>query len=136
MPNILFFDAITDAEAPQVGGKGLSLGKTASAGLPVPPGFVVTTDTFRRLSDRGIRSDAGVTRALLDAYQTLGRGPVAVRSSATAEDAADTSFAGQQETILGVEGDDALVSAIERCWRSLFTERAVAYRAKQGVDAA
>ena len=59
-----------------------------------------------------------------------------MRSSATAEDAADTSFAGQQETILGVEGDDRLLDAIERCWRSLFTERAVAYRAKQGVDAA
>ena len=59
-----------------------------------------------------------------------------MRSSATAEDAADTSFAGQQETILGVEGEDALIDAVERCWRSLFTERAVAYRARQGVDAA
>src|SRR5262249_1537625 len=57
-------------------------------------------------------------------------------SSAIAEDAADTSFAGQQETILGVEGEDALINAVERCWRSLFTERAAAYRAKQGVDAA
>src|SRR5262249_48952662 len=61
---------------------------------------------------------------------------VAVRSSATAEDAADTSFAGQQETILGVQGNDSLIDAIERCWRSLFTERAVAYREKQNVDAA
>jgi rifampicin phosphotransferase len=135
MPDILFFDAITDAEAGQVGGKGLSLGKTATAGLPVPPGFVVTTQAFRRLSERGIRSDSGFIRALLDAYHTLGGGPVAVRSSATAEDAADTSFAGQQETILGVEGDDPLIIAVERCWRSLFTERAIAYRAKQGVDA-
>ena len=59
-----------------------------------------------------------------------------MRSSATAEDAADTSFAGQQETILGVEGEDALINAVERCWQSLHTERAVAYRAKQGVDAA
>jgi pyruvate,water dikinase len=134
--DILFFDAITDAEASQVGGKGLSLGKTANAGLPVPPGFVVTTQAFRRLAERSIRSDADFTQALFNAYRTLGSGPVAVRSSATAEDAADTSFAGQQETILGVVGEDALVSAIERCWRSLFTERAVAYRAKQGVDAA
>jgi pyruvate,water dikinase len=136
MPDILFFDAITDAESAHVGGKGLSLGKTATAGLPVPPGFVVTTQAFRRLRERGIRADAGFTRALLDAYRTLGGGPVAVRSSATAEDAADTSFAGQQETILGVEGDDRLIEAVERCWRSLYTERAAAYRAKQGVDAA
>jgi rifampicin phosphotransferase len=136
MPDILFFNAITDLDAGRVGGKGLSLGKTASAGLPVPPGFVITTDAYRRLIDRGVRSDPEFTRALIDAYQNLGGGPVAVRSSATAEDAADTSFAGQQDTILGVEGADAVIAAVERCWRSLFTERAVAYRAKQGVDAA
>lgn len=136
MPDILFFNAITNQDAGRVGGKGLSLGKTASAGLPVPPGFVITTDAYRRLIDSGIRSDPDFTQALLDAYQKLGAGPVAVRSSATAEDASDTSFAGQQDTILGVEGADAVIAAIERCWRSLFTERAVAYRAKQGVDAA
>src|SRR5206468_1519482 len=57
----------------------------------------------------------------------------AVRSSATAEDGAVTSFAGQQETILGVSGEAALLDAIERCWASLNTERAVAYRRRQGV---
>ena len=67
------------------------------------------------------------------AYRDLGGGPVAVRSSATGEDGAVTSFAGQQETILGVEGDDALHQAIERCWASLDGERAVAYRKQQGV---
>ena len=135
MPDILFLDEITDAEALLVGGKGLSLGKTARAGLPVPNGFVVTTQAYRRLAERGIRADAGFVRAVTDAYETLGGGLVAVRSSATAEDAADTSFAGQQETILGVKGDEPLVDAIERCWRSLFTERAVAYRKKQNIDA-
>src|SRR5438128_10613927 len=134
MPDILFFDAITDADAGRVGGKGLSLGKTATAGLPVPPGFVVTTQAYRRLHARGIRAEPRFMGTLLDAYHTLA-GPVAVRSSATAEDAADTSFAGQQESILGVEGDDAVVNAVERCWRSLFTERSAAYRSKQGVDA-
>lgn len=134
MPDILFLDEITDAKAPLVGGKGLSLGKTARAGLPVPGGFVVTTQAHRRLADRGARSDPGFARAVAGAYETLGRGPVAVRSSATAEDAADTSFAGQQETILGVQGDEPLLDAIERCWRSLFTERAAAYRAKQNID--
>jgi pyruvate,water dikinase len=136
MPDILFFSEITDASAALVGGKGLSLGKTATAGLPVPAGFVVTTRAYRRLAERGVRSDAGFARAVAGAYENLGGGPVAVRSSATAEDAADTSFAGQQETILGVQGNEPLLDAIERCWRSLFTERAVAYREKQNVDAA
>ncbi|MFM8273279.1 MAG: PEP/pyruvate-binding domain-containing protein [Gemmata sp.] len=136
MPDILFLDEISDAEAALVGGKGLSLGKTARAGLPVPAGFVVTTEAYRRLAERGVRADAGFVRAIAGAYKTLGAGLVAARSSATAEDAADTSFAGQQETVLGVAGNEPLLDAIERCWRSLFTERAVAYRAKQSVDAA
>ena len=134
MPDLLFFEEISDAGALLVGGKGLSLGKAARAGLPVPAGFVVTTQAYRRLAERGVRSDPGFMRGVLHAYETLGSGPVAVRSSATAEDAADASFAGQQETALGVRGHDPLLDAIERCWRSLFTERAVAYRAKQNVD--
>jgi pyruvate,water dikinase len=136
MPDILFFNEITDATAALVGGKGLSLGKTAVAGLPVPNGFVVTTQAYRRLATRGVRSDPGFVRAVAGAYNSIGDGPVAVRSSATAEDAADTSFAGQQETILGVEGEERILDAIERCWRSLFTERAAAYREKQNIDAA
>jgi pyruvate,water dikinase len=136
MPDLLFFGAITDADAGRVGGKGLSLGTMAAAGLPVPPGFVVTTDAYHRLAAAGIGSDPAFVEALAAAYRELGGGPVAVRSSATAEDAADTSFAGQQETILGVEGESAVVAAVERCWRSLFAERAVAYRARQGVAAA
>ena len=136
MPNLLFLEEIGESDAVRVGAKGFNLARTAGAGLPVPPAFVVTTEPYRRLAERGARSDPSFIRAVVDAYHTLGCGPVAVRSSAIAEDAADTSFAGQQETILGVEGGDALVNALERCWRSLFTERAAAYRAKQGVDAA
>src|SRR5262249_61540300 len=63
----------------------------------------------------------------------LGGGPAAVRSSATAEDSSLTSFAGQQETILGVVGDKALLEAVARCWDSLESERARAYRRQQGV---
>ena len=59
---------------------------------------------------------------------------MAVRSSATAEDGAVASFAGQQETILGVQGEQEVVVAVGRCWASLDTERAVAYRKHQGVD--
>ncbi|HXD87887.1 MAG TPA: PEP/pyruvate-binding domain-containing protein [Urbifossiella sp.] len=134
MPHILFFEAIADGDAERVGGKGFSLGKLAGAGLPVPAGFVITTEAYKQLSQQGVRADTEFARELSDAYRQLGGGLVAVRSSATAEDAADTSFAGQQETILGVEGSDALVDAVERCWRSLHTERAVAYRIKQGID--
>lgn len=134
MPDILFFSDITAESAPRVGGKGESLGRMAVAGLPVPNGFVLTTDAYRRLSRSGIRSDRCFAGELGEAYRGLGGGLVAVRSSATSEDSADTSFAGQQETILGVEGEAALIDAIERCWRSLHSERAMAYRTRQGID--
>jgi len=121
---ILFFREIAESDAPRVGGKGFSLGRMAAAGLPVPDGFVLTTEAYLNRSMDGVA----------DAYRTLGGGLVAVRSSATAEDSAETSFAGQQETILGVEGDVDLENAVVRCWKSLHTERAAAYRAKQGID--
>ncbi len=135
MPEIVFFDQITDAEVGSVGGKGFNLGKMVQAGLPVPPGFVVTTAAYRRLAEHGLRSDPELVRAILVACEQIGGGLVAVRSSATAEDASDTSFAGQQETILGVSGP-AVVDAIERCWQSLFSQRAVAYRRRQQHDEA
>lgn len=60
--------------------------------------------------------------------------PVAVRSSATAEDLPTASFAGQQDSFLGVVGADAVVDHVRRCWASLYTDRAVAYRAHGGID--
>ncbi|HEX5813279.1 MAG TPA: PEP/pyruvate-binding domain-containing protein, partial [Pseudonocardia sp.] len=60
--------------------------------------------------------------------------PVAVRSSATAEDLPTASFAGQQDTYLNVVGVEALLDAVRRCWASLWTDRAVAYRADIGID--
>lgn len=134
MTDILPFQSITDADSPRVGGKGFSLARMIAAGLPVPDGFVIATDAYRRMANSGLRSDPDLIAELKAAYQSLGGGLVAVRSSATAEDSAETSFAGQQETILGVEGIDRLIDAIERCWKSLHTERAVAYRARQGID--
>src|SRR5690606_13487656 len=59
---------------------------------------------------------------------------VAVRSSATAEDLPDASFAGQQETFLNVRGDAALLDACRRCYASLFTDRAITYRQLKGFD--
>ncbi|PNI09465.1 phosphoenolpyruvate synthase [Arthrobacter sp. AFG7.2] len=78
---------------------------------------------------------AGIAPELEAAYGNLGTGetPVAVRSSATAEDLASASFAGQQETSLNVRGIDALTDAVIDCWASLWTARAMAYRAREGV---
>src|SRR5215212_333405 len=70
-------------------------------------------------------------------YEKLGEGEetaVAVRSSATAEDLAGASFAGQQETYLNVRGAEVLLEALKNCWASLWTARAMAYRARQGID--
>jgi phosphohistidine swiveling domain-containing protein len=79
-----------------------------------------------------------VAAAIHTAYSELSAGAdpaaVAVRSSATAEDLPEASFAGQQDTFLGVVGEEALIEAVRRCWASLWTERAVAYRAAHGID--
>ena len=73
--------------------------------------------------------------AVAERYATLGDDePVAVRSSATAEDLAYASFAGQQDTYLNVVGTDALLDAVQRCWASLWTDRAVSYRNANGID--
>lgn len=68
------------------------------------------------------------------AYIEMGRGLVAVRSSATAEDLPEASFAGQQSTFLNVEGEEAVVTAVHGCWASLFEARAIFYREQQGFD--
>ena len=78
-------------------------------------------------------------RAIIEAYDHLGEGipggiDVAVRSSATAEDLPDASFAGQQETYLNVQGHAALIESCKRCYASLFTDRAISYRADKGFD--
>ena len=78
---------------------------------------------------------AGIDAAVRAAYAALGADtPVAVRSSATAEDLPFASFAGQQDTFLNVVGADAVLAAVRRCWASLWTDRAVTYRAVQGIE--
>jgi pyruvate,water dikinase len=75
----------------------------------------------------------GIRSAVLAAWRALGREHAyAVRSSATAEDLPSASFAGQQDTYLNVRGEEPLLDAVRRCWASLFTDRAIAYRAKHG----
>jgi pyruvate,water dikinase len=149
-----------------VGGKAASLGELTGAGLPVPPGFVVTADTYRSfIEDAGIDEELfaamdidpedsaalaeahrtaeelitgtpfpeSVRAEILDAYRSLGSGEefVAVRSSATAEDLPDASFAGQQETFLNIQ-EEALLDRVRECWASLFSQRAIYYRTRQG----
>jgi phosphohistidine swiveling domain-containing protein len=78
---------------------------------------------------------AHVAEAIADAYRSLGEDvSVAVRSSATAEDLPFASFAGQQDTYLGILGEDAVLDAVHRCWASLWTDRAVLYRMRAHVD--
>ncbi|MEV4483159.1 PEP/pyruvate-binding domain-containing protein [Micromonospora coxensis] len=109
-----------------VGGKAAGLGELIRRGETVPPGFCVTTEAYRE----GVIPQAEI----VEAYQKLGGGPVAVRSSATAEDLPEASFAGQQDTVLDVTGVADLIAAIAGCWESLHSERARAYREAHAVD--
>jgi phosphoenolpyruvate synthase/pyruvate phosphate dikinase len=153
------------ADRPAAGGKGAGLGELRRAGLPVPAGFVVTTQAFEcalravdpscsisrdlaRLREAGtadlataaadIRTriiaapiPASVESAVRTAYRALGGGPVAVRSSATGEDAADASFAGLQDTYLWISGDEQVLEHVRRCWASLYNLEALSYRLRQ-----
>lgn len=87
-----------------------------------------------RIRIRSHHLPAEVEQAIREAYAAMGEVPVAVRSSATAEDLPDASFAGQQDTYLWVQGADDVVSHVRDCWASLYTTRAVAYRAKNKID--
>lgn len=106
------------------------------------------TRNFDNLHDRGARVRQAILaaefpdelkEAILEAYQVMSQAAgrpldVAVRSSATAEDLPDASFAGQQETYLNVQGPAALLDACRRCFASLFTDRAISYRTDKGFD--
>src|SRR5919201_2684881 len=143
-------DQVSAADVDAAGGKGANLGELARAKFPVPDGFILTTEAYA-LAARMAHIDPQdalaaavrlrtspvpdtIAAAARQAYADLGGGPVAVRSSATAEDLPGASFAGQQDTYLNVSGDDALLDAIQRCWASLWNERAVAYRRTYGID--
>jgi pyruvate, water dikinase len=126
----------------------------ASLGLPVPPGFVVPADALAAAVGERARELASLStddaeraqriveeadigpelrEAVVTAYRELGDdAPVAVRSSACAEDSQEASFAGQQETYLDVRGADEVLERIRDCWGSFFSERALFYRAQKG----
>ena len=123
---VVDLERIDEGSVDLVGGKAAGLRGVIDAGERVPPGFCVTTEAHR--------CGTLPVDEVVDAYQALGGGRVAVRSSATAEDLPDASFAGQQDTYLDVEGVDDLLTAIRKCWGSLWTDRAVAYRRDLGID--
>jgi pyruvate,water dikinase len=165
--NLVSFDEVDKNDLALVGGKGANLGELTQAGIPVPPGFIVTTESyFGFLEEAGLRSkiekileplntndseqliqisnmvkDAiakasmpeHIADEIREEYDKLG-GLVAVRSSATAEDLPEASFAGQQRTFLNIQGADSVIAAVQECWASLFEPRAIFYRYEHGID--
>src|SRR5437879_1549944 len=128
-------------DAATVGGKTANLGRLATS-FRVPPGFCLDASASDRL--RHALAGAAPARARLRelvaaSYGDLSRRVgeteprVAVRSSAIGEDSGDASFAGQHETVLDVGGVDAIVDALLECWRSVYSERATAYRKQRGI---
>jgi pyruvate, water dikinase len=156
---VLRFHEPDCGEVATAGGKGASLARMAGLGLPVPPGFVIPADTLAESLPNGgeelrevlaagspaavaeraralvlaAEPAAGLRDAIAAAYSELGaEPPVAVRSSASAEDSETASYAGQQETFLHVRGLDDVVRRVRDCWASFFSERALFYRAQKG----
>jgi pyruvate,water dikinase len=170
MDLVLDFHKLNKGSLPMVGGKNASLGEMINAGIRVPPGFAVTTDSYSVFMEKaGINETIFSLLANLDpdnidalnqaaekiqemiktavipedVQMTVGEGysllcekcevdalPVAVRSSATAEDLPTASFAGQQDTYLWITGTDHVVESVRKCWASLYTPRAISYRIK------
>jgi pyruvate,water dikinase len=161
------FETLRREDTPVAGGKGANLGEMTAAGLPVPPGFVLTGQAYlhaldvagcrQRLLDiventdledstalklasdelRAAVQAAGVPddvqAVVMQAFKELGEGArVAVRSSATAEDTAEASFAGMNETFTNVI-EETLIQRILDCWASLWGSRVVAYRHSLGL---
>ncbi|HEX6058455.1 MAG TPA: phosphoenolpyruvate synthase [Gemmatimonadaceae bacterium] len=173
VPLVRRFAEVDRRDIPLVGGKGANLGEMSRAALPIPPGFVVTIEAYRRVHEGGelgarvraeldgllvddpdsLRERSAAVRelvadapippdveaAILGAYRELGTDGepaiVAVRSSATAEDTTDFSFAGMFESFLNVRGEDALLRAVRACWASTFGGRVLYYRLTQGMPA-
>ncbi|MGH8981619.1 MAG: PEP/pyruvate-binding domain-containing protein [Acidimicrobiales bacterium] len=166
-------DDVGRDDVPLVGGKGASLGEMVHLGLPVPPGYVVTTKAFREvvaeldparewaavisgldpLDHRAVgvatapMREAVTTRPLpaaleddvFERFAQLGTAtgagpvPVAVRSSATGEDAVDASFAGLQDTYLWVRDEASLADSLRACWSSLYSVESVCYRLQRHI---
>lgn len=132
MTNIIkTFKQITKEDISLAGGKGTSLGILTHAGIPVPPGFVITTEVYKQYYNKPLPSH--IQEDILRAFDDLGAERVAVRSSATTEDSETASWAGQLETFLNVTREN-LIENIKKCWDSLQTERVKQYAQKHSQD--
>ena len=170
MDLILNFRKLNRSSLSLVGGKNASLGELINAGIRVPPGFAVTTNSYSGFMEKAGINDTifnlladldpdnidalnqvaekvqkmiktavipdDVQKAIGDGYSLLCKKcevdglPVAVRSSATAEDLPTASFAGQQDTFLWITSADRVIESVRKCWASLYTPRAISYRVK------
>ncbi|MDX1511573.1 MAG: PEP/pyruvate-binding domain-containing protein [Nitriliruptorales bacterium] len=130
--NLTMLTLDDELDAAAAGGTAATLARLRAAGFPVPAGVVLDASTTA-----AIPGDADLAVRVADAVrEQLGEGPMAVRSSAIAEDKADSSFAGQYETILDVTGSEALVDAIQRCAASGQAERVTSYATAAGAETA
>ena len=129
---VLGLDDPRAVDAAVVGGKATNLAVLRQAGFPVPEGLVLTTAASGGVGD-DLSSDVQQALDLIEEWSD-GRG-VAVRSSGTAEDLPETSFAGQYETTLDVLRRDELESAVRASWASLHSSRVSSYRSVSGIEA-
>jgi phosphohistidine swiveling domain-containing protein len=166
VPHVLRLEQCSPERAAQVGGKVKGLHALIELGLPVPGGFAITADAYRRalavtgaeerisgVISRDDLTDAEKSACIFDvftsvalpedlvaaidgAYAELGEGPVAVRSSGIAEDTAAASFAGQHDTYLWIQGAAAVREHVLRCWASLYNAGAIGYRARFDIPPA
>ena len=154
MKYIKLFDEIKKDDIAIAGGKGANLGEMTLSKIPVPRGAVVTANAYDHFMDvNSIDPDRfesaqlireailsakipdDIEQEIKDYYESLGEDVrVAVRSSATAEDLEDASFAGQQETYLNITGSENVLSKVRECYASLWGDRAVIYRKNSGYD--
>lgn len=147
--NVIWFDDPACCSVEDVGGKGASLASMTQQELPVPGGFAVVAEVLEQCVDseqlrqyaqakdhaaamKLIEDTAVVPPDVMSAYEELGGGLVAVRSSASAEDSDAASYAGQQETYLEVSGAEDVRKRVIDCWASFFSERALFYRGEKG----
>jgi len=174
MEYVEFFEELSKEDVDIAGGKGANLGELTQAGIPVPPGFVITSATYQKFME-----ETGITQRIMDILDSLDvnnnkelresareikkiiietempdeisnliiesynalchrigkeNAFVAVRSSATAEDLPEASFAGQQDTYLNVKGPEDMIKYVRKCWASLFGARAIFYREENNFD--
>ncbi|PIU82678.1 phosphoenolpyruvate synthase, partial [Candidatus Micrarchaeota archaeon CG06_land_8_20_14_3_00_50_6] len=174
MKNIMWFSELGKNNIPEVGGKGANLGEMMNAGIPIPDGFVLSSEAYFKfikannlepmIREQLTNLDCEDTTKLMKASTFVkngvlsGRIPedlrddiinsyralsiktgltdiyVAVRSSATAEDLPEASFAGQQSTFLNISGEGDLLQAVKECWASLFEGRSIYYRVENKFE--